>query len=96
MWAAPACEVVIAGRASAEDTLELIDAVRQSRLPHPVLLIRPEGEAEPAITGIAPFTREMRPIDGRAAAYVCRDFSCRQPVTDPQALAALLAEEGEP
>ncbi|MCE5263841.1 MAG: thioredoxin domain-containing protein [Deltaproteobacteria bacterium] len=95
MWSAPACEVVIAGRASAEDIRELIDVVRQSRLPHPVLLIRPEGEAEPAITGIAPFTREMRPIDGRAAAYVCRNFSCRQPVTDPEALAALLAEEGQ-
>jgi len=23
----------------------------------------------------------MRSIDGRATAYVCRDFTCRQPVT---------------
>jgi hypothetical protein len=28
---------------------------------------------------------------GRATAYVCRDFACRQPVTEPEALEALLA-----
>jgi len=28
--------------------------------------------------------REM--IDGRPSAYLCRDFACRLPVTDPAAL----------
>lgn len=31
-------------------------------------------------------------LDGHAAAYVCRHFACRQPVSDPTALAALLDE----
>ena len=31
-------------------------------------------------------------IDGRPTAYVCRDFACRLPVTDPDALRAELAE----
>jgi hypothetical protein len=30
-------------------------------------------------------------LGGRATAYVCRDFACRQPVTEPEALEALLA-----
>ena len=29
-------------------------------------------------------------LGGRATAFVCRDFACRQPVTEPEALAAQL------
>jgi uncharacterized protein YyaL (SSP411 family) len=29
-------------------------------------------------------------VDGRAAAYVCEHFTCKQPVTKPEELAALL------
>jgi uncharacterized protein YyaL (SSP411 family) len=33
-----------------------------------------------------PFVADMRPIDGRTAVYICRDFACRQPVTTPEAV----------
>ena len=90
LLAAPSREVVIAGRPGGEDTAAMIEVLRRSYLPNLTLLLRPEGEEAPEIAEIAPFTREMRAIDGRAAAYVCTGFSCRRPVTDPQELAALL------
>jgi len=93
MLATPSCEVVIAGRPDASDTLELIKVVRRCRSLRPTLLLRPTGESEPEIAAIAPFTRPMETIDGRAAAYVCRDFSCLRPVTHPVKLAAILALE---
>jgi len=95
LLAAPSCEVVIAGRPEAMDTRELIDVVRRCRHPRPVLLFRPEGETAPEIAELAPFTREIRVINGRAAAYVCSGFSCKRPVTNPQELAAILAAGGK-
>jgi uncharacterized protein YyaL (SSP411 family) len=32
----------------------------------------------------------MHKLDGRAAAYVCRDFVCQLPVSEPAELAELL------
>ena len=31
-----------------------------------------------------PWVAAMKMIDGRAAAYVCRDFACDAPFTDPR------------
>jgi uncharacterized protein YyaL (SSP411 family) len=38
-----------------------------------------------------PLLEGRGPIDGAPAAYVCQHFSCRAPVTDPDALRELLA-----
>jgi len=44
-----------------------------------------------AVPALAPLTRARSVRDGKAAAYVCERFACQAPVTDPEALAALLS-----
>ncbi len=39
-----------------------------------------------ALAGSLPFVAAMEPVNGATAAYVCQDFSCRQPVTTADAL----------
>jgi uncharacterized protein len=34
--------------------------------------------------------RLIEPIQGRSAAYVCRNFTCDLPMTEPEQLATLL------
>jgi uncharacterized protein YyaL (SSP411 family) len=38
-------------------------------------------EAQRAVAPLVPLIAAMQPVNGAAAAYVCQNFSCRQPVT---------------
>ncbi len=82
-WVAgPAREVAIVGPDAA--TGPLVRVVRGAYRPRIVLA----GGAgpEPAV----PLLADRTPVDGQAAAYVCERFACQRPVTEPDALAALL------
>ncbi len=35
-------------------------------------------------------------VDGKAALYLCRNFACEAPITDPQAIASALTQQQEP
>ncbi|HUW58590.1 MAG TPA: hypothetical protein VMZ92_18280 [Planctomycetota bacterium] len=42
------------------------------------------------LAALAPFTKAQAPIDGKATAYVCRDFTCNAPTTDVTTMLELL------
>jgi uncharacterized protein len=78
---APTLEVALVG-----DDLEPLERAVRSRLrPHLVLAGGPDGSetAVPLLVG-------RTPVGGSPAAYVCENFSCRTPVTDPDELEPLL------
>jgi len=77
-------EVALVG----DDLDELAAVVRSALRPHLVLAGGPEGSDQP------PLLAERKRVDGRAAAYVCREFACRAPVTDPAELAAEISNPG--
>jgi uncharacterized protein YyaL (SSP411 family) len=90
--AGPSLEVVIAGELDAEDTKALVATVRGTYLPHAAVLLIPSGEQGAAVRRLAPFAESYETVDGKAAAYVCRDFTCQLPTTDPSKLRELLQE----
>ena len=47
----------------------------------------------PEICRLAPFTSTQSSIDGRATAYVCRNYNCKLPTTDAVEMLSLLEEE---
>jgi uncharacterized protein YyaL (SSP411 family) len=65
---------------------KLFDVAAGSYRPFSLVLTLGPGAPERLAT-VAPFLSGMHRVDGQAAAYVCRDFACRAPVTTPEALA---------
>ena len=81
-------EVVIVGEDGAEDTHELILALRSKYLPSVTVMQFAPGPQAEALAEIAPFTENLSMIEGKATAYVCSGHACSLPVTDPKAVLA--------
>ncbi|NOX60744.1 MAG: thioredoxin domain-containing protein [Chloroflexi bacterium] len=83
-------EIAIIGEPDAADTLALRRVVYERWLPDAVIAGCAADDADAA--AFIPLLRDRTLIQGRAAAYVCRNYVCNLPVTDPEELAAQLEE----
>ncbi len=88
LW--PAREIVVAGDPEDSATRELLAVVQQRFLPNRALLVKPSGSVGEQLSELAQFTADMQPADDGPAAYVCRDFACQRPVSDPTELEKVL------
>jgi uncharacterized protein YyaL (SSP411 family) len=86
-WHAGATQIVIVG--GAETRADLARAAASRYLPF-ATQIPVEPDRQSALAQSMPFVGAMRAIDGRATAYVCHDFTCREPATSADAMLAQL------
>jgi uncharacterized protein YyaL (SSP411 family) len=82
-------QIVIVGRAEEDDTRALIDAVR-SRYRPTTVTVRVDPAVHADLARLLPWIGMIGMLDGRATAYVCDDFACRAPTTDPETLSSEL------
>jgi hypothetical protein len=87
----PPRHVVLAGNPAAADFKALVAAVHTSFGPRRTFLAADGGEGQAWLAQRAPWLAAMRPLDGRATAYVCEEFSCQAPVNTPEELRRMLA-----
>ncbi len=80
---APSQEVVIVGRTDSADTRTMLTTLRKNYFPNAVILFKPAEEEKPAISNYAGFLEFMSAIDNKATAYVCTNFKCNFPTSDP-------------
>jgi uncharacterized protein YyaL (SSP411 family) len=78
----PSYEVVITGEQDAKDTKAMFKVLREKFLPNMVVIFVP-NKKNSEITEIASYAKEYTSIMGKATAYVCIDFNCQLPVTNP-------------
>ena len=83
-WHAAAMQVVVVGDDEAGRGLK--NEIARHYLPFAVTIPVQPGPRQQALAGMLPFIAAMRPLAGAATAFVCRDFACREPVSDSGAL----------
>ncbi len=83
-------QIIVVGAREAQDTSALLRTIHSRFMPNRILLLVDSEETRTRLVEGIPSVDGMRRIDGRAAAYVCRDYACQLPVTDSSALSELL------
>jgi uncharacterized protein YyaL (SSP411 family) len=86
----PPRTIAIAGDPRSGDFQALAAVVHERLGPRHVLLAADQAEGQAWLASRRPYLAEMKPVDGRAVAYVCENFTCRQPATDPADLRKML------
>lgn len=83
-------EIVLAGSKDDASFQALATAVRSQYLPHAVLLHADGGAGQAFLATKNEALGAMKPVNGQAAAYVCRNRVCQSPVTTVEALKGIL------
>jgi uncharacterized protein YyaL (SSP411 family) len=86
----PVYEVAIIGNPEAQDTLQMLEALRSRFIPNKVAILMPAGEESQDIMALAKFTKGYSAIDGKSTAYVCANHTCKLPTTDATKMLELL------
>lgn len=84
-------EVIITGSRNSEDTRFLLKSVYSQYMPGKVVMLVENEVVKEKLARNLPFISSLKTMDGKvAAAYVCIDRTCKQPVTDPAELSELM------
>ena len=90
--AGPSFEIVVAGDIGKPSAKALLKTLHKEFLPNKVILHRPPGDKAP-IVKLAPYTEHQEPAtDGTPQVYVCRNYTCKKPVSQSDALVKILRE----
>jgi uncharacterized protein YyaL (SSP411 family) len=85
-------QIVIVGKHNDPATKALLAEVHRHFLPNKILLLADGSDGQRYLGEKLEAIRAMSMVDGKPAAYVCENFTCKAPVTDVKELAELLSD----
>ena len=88
-------QVIVAGKSDAADTFELLREINKRYQPNEILILADGGPGQAYFTQKIEFFKDVHPMDDKATAYVCQNFVCQLPTSDPTVVARLL-DTGKP
>ena len=90
----PSTQVVVVGKGDDPGTERMKKIAGRYLYPGSVLLFKRTDDDTGLLEDIAPFTGPMVMKDGKPTVYLCRDQTCIEPLTDPEAVGMILREGG--
>lgn len=88
----PPQQLMVCGDPGAKDTTTLLKEANSRYLPHLQIVFADGDSNQKLLAGFSARFHDFERINGKATAYLCKDFTCQKPTTDPQELARLLNE----
>jgi uncharacterized protein YyaL (SSP411 family) len=83
-------QIILVGNRDAEDTNALVRTVYSRFVPNKIVLLVDSPETRAYVARGIPAVEPMQMVNDRAAAYVCRNYTCQLPVSEPRELAELI------
>ena len=83
-------QIVIAGKRDSPETKALLKEVHRHFLPNTLVILADGGEGQKYLGEKNEAIRAMSLLEGKSAAYVCENFTCKAPVSDPKQLGDIL------
>jgi uncharacterized protein YyaL (SSP411 family) len=83
-------QIVIAGKKDSPETKALLKEVHRHFLPNTIVILADASEGQKYLGERNEAVRAMSPVEGKPAAYVCENFTCKAPVTHPKQLGDIL------
>jgi uncharacterized protein YyaL (SSP411 family) len=85
----PAYEIAIVGSPNSEETKNMLHAIRKKFVPNKVMLLKKAEQKN--FENVAGFTKDMKMIDNKTTAYICRNFVCDKPMTEIKEVLKVIA-----
>jgi uncharacterized protein len=83
-------QIVVAGKAGATDTLAMLRALHEQYLPNAIVILAEGGESQKSLVKLMPFLENIKPVNGKATAYVCVNYACQLPTSDLSKMLTLM------
>jgi hypothetical protein len=89
-------QIVIAGEKTSPDTRRLLKEITRRYHPNKIVLLADGNEGQEFLSERLPFMASMAPVEKKATAYVCENYACNLPITDPAQFRAILDQRTTP
>jgi len=83
-------QIIIAGESSNKRTQILLHEIHSRFIPNKVLLLADGARGQEFLAGFVPFLGRTTMVDLEPTVYVCENYTCQLPTTDPAILSRLL------